>query len=537
MLDRYELIAELASGGMATVYLARLAGVGGFQRLVAVKRLHPHLNEEPEFVQMFLDEARLAASIHHPHVVPILEVGTSAAGYYVVMEYIEGDTLAKLVSRHRASGSGLPAPIVMRIALDTLAGLHAAHELTGDDGQKLSLVHRDVSPQNILVGVDGSARLTDFGVARASSRLASTQSGTLKGKLAYMPPEQAKGDEGIDRRADIFAMAIVVWELFASKRLFRGTTELETLNKLMFEPIPRLSSVIPTATPALDEALTQALERDPARRYATAADFADALERAAEGPGGVATVRQVADFVESTLGSELTSSRSAVRAFLAECTLSRSGSTFQIPPNRPSAGSTGQHEVVSSPSVVVQLPPPPAPAAPHTTLVSPRYEGPPRSVDASPPPSTSPSVEFPVEVIEPARSRSKGPILAVVGVLLVAAVVLAVVLSSGASRSTASAALGATSAVSASEPPMASTSALPIGPTASGAASAAATGEPVHVDAFPTEHEGGARKAAPGSPPAKPDRTKGKAAEPPKPTEPARPPPKPAGDDYKNPYR
>ncbi|MFO0661015.1 MAG: serine/threonine-protein kinase [Polyangiaceae bacterium] len=190
-LDRYELVGELASGGMATVFLARLPGVAGFQRFVAIKRLHPHLSNEQEFVEMFLDEARLAARIHHPHVVPILEIGTSEAGYYVVMEYIEGDSLSRLISRTASSGEALPPSIALRIVGDALAGLHAAHELRDEFDQPVNLVHRDVSPQNILVGVDGSARITDFGVARASSRLSATRSGQLKGKLAYMAPEQA----------------------------------------------------------------------------------------------------------------------------------------------------------------------------------------------------------------------------------------------------------------------------------------------------------------------------------------------------------
>src|SRR5262249_7309709 len=168
---------------MATVFLGRILGVGGFQRFVAIKRLHPHLAHEEEFVEMFLDEARLAAGIHHPHVVPILEVGTSAAGYYLVMEYIEGDTLARLMAPPATSGNPVPRSILLKILLDSLAGLHAAHELHDANGDPVGLVHRDVSPQNLLVGMDGSSRITDFGVARANSRLTSTAAGTMKGKL------------------------------------------------------------------------------------------------------------------------------------------------------------------------------------------------------------------------------------------------------------------------------------------------------------------------------------------------------------------
>src|SRR5262249_53956447 len=153
-VDRYELIGEIASGGMATVYLARLSGVGGFRRFVAIKRLHPHLASEKEFVEMFLDEARLAAGIHHPNVVSILEVSASPLGYYLVMEYVEGDTLARLLARASGQQQRLPTPIALRMLIDGLAGLHGAHELRDDRGSFLGLVHRDVSPQNILVGID-----------------------------------------------------------------------------------------------------------------------------------------------------------------------------------------------------------------------------------------------------------------------------------------------------------------------------------------------------------------------------------------------
>jgi len=321
-LDRYELVAELASGGMATVFLGRILGVGGFQRLVAIKRLHPHLASEQEFVEMFLDEARLAASIHHPNVVPILEVGTSSQGYYLVMEYIEGDTLARLLARATTSRHRIPVPIAVRIVLDTLAGLHAAHELKDDHDQTLNLVHRDVSPQNILVGVNGTARITDFGVARAATRLSSTRSGQLKGKLAYMAPEQARGGM-IDRRADLFAVSTVLWEVLADKRLFKGEGEADTLNRVLFEPIPRLRSVAPEVSPALEAVTMRSLERDPEKRYASAAVFADELEKAARSIHAIASVREVAEYVQKVLGQDIAQQREAVRAWLAQSEPSR----------------------------------------------------------------------------------------------------------------------------------------------------------------------------------------------------------------------
>jgi serine/threonine-protein kinase len=322
-LDRYELIGELASGGMATVFLGRLGGVGGFQRFVAIKRLHPHLANEEEFIEMFLDEARLAAGIHHPHVVPILEVGESESGYYLVMEYVEGDTLARLMARALARAQPIPRPVLIRIVLDALAGLHAAHELLDPHGNPVSLVHRDVSPQNVLVGVDGCSRITDFGVAHAASRLQSTRADRLKGKLAYMAPEQARSGH-VDQRADIFAMGVILWEVLASRRLFKAETEAVTLQKVTVDPIPRLGSMVAGLHPAIEAVADKALERNPERRYRTAADMAEALERAAREAAsssatdlGVASPREVAAYVQGALGDDIAAQRESVRAWLA----------------------------------------------------------------------------------------------------------------------------------------------------------------------------------------------------------------------------
>jgi serine/threonine-protein kinase len=357
-LERYELVGELASGGMATVYLGRLVGVGGFQRFVAIKRLHPHLASEDDFVEMFLDEARLAASIHHPNVVPILEVGTSERGYFLVMEYVEGDTLARLLARAFTMGQRIPVPILVRILLDTLAGLHAAHELKDENNDVLGVVHRDVSPQNILVGIDGAARITDFGVARAATRLSSTRAGQLKGKLAYMAPEQAKGVE-IDRRADLFSIGTVLWEVLASKRLFKGEGEAETLNRVLFEPIPRLRNVAPDVPSALEIVTMRALERDAQKRYATAAEMADALERAARTTVGIAAGRDVAQYVQVILGDEIANQREAVRGWLlaTENRRSQTGDFVAV-----SAVTRGVSSVSSS---AISIPPPADPTVVH----------------------------------------------------------------------------------------------------------------------------------------------------------------------------
>ncbi len=329
-LDRFELIAEIASGGMATVYLARLSGVGGFQRFVAIKRLHPHLANDQEFVQMFLDEARLAARLHHPNVVPILEIGMSQQGYYLVMEYVEGDTLARILARSAQAGRMLPPQVSMRVCLDSLQGLHVAHEMKDDDGQPLNIVHRDVSPQNILIGMDGSARITDFGVARATTRLSTTRTGQLKGKLAYMAPEQARGGV-VDRRADVFAMGIVTWECLAQKRLFKGEGEADTLNRVLYEPIPSLKQANPDIPDAVEAVVMKALDRDPDKRYATASDLGDALEKAARDADLIGKHKDVASHIESVLGTDISAQRDAVRAWLARSEPSQRFDASQIP--------------------------------------------------------------------------------------------------------------------------------------------------------------------------------------------------------------
>lgn len=283
-VERYELLAELAAGGMATVYLARLGGAGGFQRLYAIKRLHPHLAHEREFVEMFLDEARLAARIHHPNVVPILEVGQADSGYFLVMEYIEGETLARLLGRSASRGEKIPTRIGAKIVLDTLAGLEAAHDLRDDFGEPLNIVHRDVSPQNVMVGVDGTGRITDFGVARAATRLTTTRAGQLKGKLGYMAPEQAQGKR-LDRRADIFATAVILWELTTGRRLHPSRNEYEILKAIVERAAPLPSTLRDDYPPELERIVMQGLSKDPSGRYSTALEMQHDLEQLARDAG------------------------------------------------------------------------------------------------------------------------------------------------------------------------------------------------------------------------------------------------------------
>ncbi len=312
-LGRYEIITHLASGGMATVFLGRALGVAGFHRLVAIKLLHPHVAADQQFITMFLDEARLAARIRHPNVVATVDLQNGPEGHYLVMEFIEGESLLGLLRQTVKMNRPMPAGIAIRIVLDALAGLHAAHELRGDLGESLNLVHRDVSPHNILVGVDGIARIVDFGIARAEERIGTTRDGQVKGKLAYMAPEQTSG-ENVDRRVDVFTAGIVLWETLTGRRLFRGQTDAEVLRNLLDKPILRLREVSPAYPQALDDVCARALNRDRDERFDSTADFAEALEEAAE-PLGIATSKQVSAYVRDVAGELIDGVMARARAF------------------------------------------------------------------------------------------------------------------------------------------------------------------------------------------------------------------------------
>lgn len=312
-LGRYEVLTVLASGGMATVYVARAQGVAGFERLVAVKVLHPHLAHDQDFISMFLDEARLAARIRHPNVVGTLDISdTQGEGFFLVMEYVEGDHFGALLRQAAMGGERLPVAVVARIVMDALSGLSAAHRLEGANGAPLEIVHRDVSPHNILVGHDGAARITDFGVAKAQVRLSSTRDGQFKGKLSYMAPEQAASGVA-DQRSDLFSMGIVLWEGLTGRRLFRGENNAEVLNKILNPQVPP-PSAFDEELAAFDAVTAKALAREPDDRYQSADEFLEAIEEAAAQAGGVATPRGVGREVERWLGDKVAIEREAIRS-------------------------------------------------------------------------------------------------------------------------------------------------------------------------------------------------------------------------------
>ena len=309
ILGRYELLGTIGTGGMATVYLARTAGEAGFQRLCAIKILHPHLTQQEGFVAMLLDEARIAARLHHPNIVPIIDLGTQDGLHYVAMEYIEGCSLSSLLKRRRDER---PPRIIVPLLLDMLAGLEAAHSLVDDEGQAMNLVHRDVSPQNMLVGVDGNGRITDFGVARAEARIHMTRPGQIKGKYAYMAPEQVRA-QAVDRRADVFSAGVVLWSALTGRKLFHAETEAATISNILELPVPPPSTIGLKPPPVFDDVALKALERDPDRRYATAQEMEAALQDAVLACGGGAARREIAAWVTDAFHVDLAARRAAIR--------------------------------------------------------------------------------------------------------------------------------------------------------------------------------------------------------------------------------
>jgi len=298
-VGRYALRHEIASGGMAVVHLGRLLGPAGFSRTVAIKRLHRQFARDARFVSMFVDEARLAARIRHPNVVQTLDVVATRGELFLVMDYVQGESLSRLLRTARADDVMMPVGVALGIGVGVLHGLHAAHEAKSERGEPLNIVHRDVSPQNVIVGTDGVPRVLDFGVAKAAGRVHNTRDGTVKGKLAYMAPEQLAGT--VSRQSDIFAASIVIWETLTGARLFDGSNEGEILTRVVSGPIQAPSTFNASVSPALDAVVLRGLERDATKRFQTAREMAVALERL----GGVSAATDVGDWVERVAHREL----------------------------------------------------------------------------------------------------------------------------------------------------------------------------------------------------------------------------------------
>jgi eukaryotic-like serine/threonine-protein kinase len=298
-LDRYELLCPIASGGMATVWLARLRGKRGFEKLFAIKTIRTELVEDQRFQEMFLDEARIASGIQHPHVAQILDLGEQADVLFIVMEWVDGDSLAKIRRIVAKRGGRIPVGLSLRVIADACAGLHAAHELRDERGEPLGIVHRDVSPQNILVGSSGSAKVIDFGIAKAQNRQqGQTRTGVVKGKVQYMAPEQVNKGRIVDRRADIWALGICLHELVTGQLPNDGEDDVEVIRRLMGDQPPKLAEGVPEP---IVRVLAKSLAIDPDARFPTAAGMQRALEGAMKELGEAATSEDVASFLRTEM--------------------------------------------------------------------------------------------------------------------------------------------------------------------------------------------------------------------------------------------
>jgi serine/threonine protein kinase len=312
--SRYEVLLRIASGGMGIVYVGRKRGAVGFSRLVAIKRAHPHLHEDPSARRALLGEASHASRLHHAHVVAVQDVELIDGELLLIMDYVEGTSLSQLM---RQGTKPVPRDAAVRVVLDVCAGLQAAHELKDDEGKPLDLVHRDVSPQNILVGTDGLARLTDFGIAKsAAAATAGTAEGVLKGKLGYLAPEYISGASA-NVRSDIYAVGVIAWELLTRKRLFERNNDAQTLKAILDGEIPKASRVAPGVPETMDDILARALASEPGDRYGSALDLANALESAARSAGLLGTHAQVGAHVRDVAGERLHERRERIATAVA----------------------------------------------------------------------------------------------------------------------------------------------------------------------------------------------------------------------------
>lgn len=310
VIGKYRLVAELGRGGMAEVFLALVHGVAGFSKLMVIKRLRPHLADEHEFLQMFLDEARLAAKLSHPNIVQTIEVGEENGQFFISMEYLEGQPLNRILRR---CGDRVTMAMALRILCDSLAGLHHAHNLTDYDGTRLNVVHRDATPHNIFVTYNGQTKVVDFGIAKAAISVAETRTGVLKGKVSYMAPEQARGEE-VDRRADVFSIGCCIWEVLTGKRVWKGKSDIQVLNAIMAneDAIPSPRTVKPDIPEGLERICMKALAFDPERRHQSALELKQEIEDYLNGIGDKTTVAMASAIIAERFQSERAKLRSLI---------------------------------------------------------------------------------------------------------------------------------------------------------------------------------------------------------------------------------
>ncbi|MFZ5445404.1 MAG: serine/threonine protein kinase [Myxococcota bacterium] len=303
-LGKYTLVKKLATGGMAEVFLARADGPMGFSKKCVVKRILPHFNDDPRFIEMFLGEARLAAELNHPNLVQIFDFGQANGQYFIAMEYIDGANVRVLNQATRAMFGPMDFALAARLVYLAAEGLHFAHELRDEQGQFLNLVHRDISPDNILVARNGSVKVVDFGIAKASSQPHLTKSGMIKGKMAYMPPEQL-AREALDRRADLFALGIVLYELITGGMPFDATSEVSIIQAIMSQqPLERAVTYRPDCPPGLEAIVQKCLQKDREKRYQSCRELQADLDQFIHSTGKAVGTREIAQLVETVFAHE-----------------------------------------------------------------------------------------------------------------------------------------------------------------------------------------------------------------------------------------
>jgi len=481
LIGRYALHGELASGGMAAVHLGRLLGEVGFARTVAIKCLHSQHARDPEFVAMFLDEARLVSRIKHPNVVPTLDVVRLEGEIFLVMEYIHGAPVSVIMKALSRRKERMPVNVAVGITLGLLEGLHAAHEATNEDGTALGIVHRDVSPQNVMVGADGIPRVLDFGIAKASVRLQTTEDGSFKGKLGYMPPDILSGAK-VDRRADLWGAAVVMWEMIVGKRLFHSNESPHALvRKIVDEPVDVPSKRgIEGVPPALEAVLTKALAKGVEERYQNAREMASAIEDAMS----PASARLIGEWLHKIVGDDLDKRA----AYVAE--MERTN-----PVERPSLGtvrgialSTAGSAMAASSGTLTgpihpsQLPPPMTPQQQAASLTGPIH---PSQLPSFPPEAMTATPA--VIRIEPPKRRGLIVVLAILIALVAVLIPVSILgvramrkppvqpptVASSASASPTESAVASASASASAAPAIAS-----VAPSASASASASASHAP-----------------------------------------------------------
>jgi serine/threonine protein kinase len=312
-LGRYEVLCLLATGGMAEIFIGRARGPESFEKIVVLKRLRPLLLSERDALDLFLHEARLAATLHHPNIVQVYETGVDESSYFIAMEYVHGETLAALLKQLAANKQPIALDIILAVITSICAGLHHAHEQRGADNKPLNIVHRDVSPSNILLGFEGSVKLVDFGIAKATTRSHETTKGVLRGKAAYMAPEQVEG-ERLDRRADLFSLSVVFYEMLTLTRLFGGAkSDFEVLEAVMDKPVPPPSTLRPDIPAEIDRIVLKGLAREREARYQTGEELQAELEAFARQHQLSLSILTLRRFVQSVFGERVEAWRNAER--------------------------------------------------------------------------------------------------------------------------------------------------------------------------------------------------------------------------------